>query len=66
MSHFKSSGGPTLALKGEEFPFNPLVSSDYNIYISHEFKPNDLSKGEFRSYTNNSSYETENDGLNYN
>lgn len=57
---------PTLALKGEKFPFNPLVSSDYNIYISHEFKPNDLSINEFYSYTNNSSYETENDGKTYN
>ena len=57
---------PGLALKGEEFPFNPLTSSDYNIYISSEFKPNDLSINEFYNYTNNSSYETENDGLNYN
>lgn len=57
---------PGLALKDEEFPFNPLTSSDYNIYISQEFKPNDLSINEFYNYTNNSSYETENDGLNYN
>tara|TARA_B100000963_G_scaffold171164_1_gene148925 strand:- start:229 stop:819 length:591 start_codon:yes stop_codon:yes gene_type:complete len=57
---------PRLALKGEEFPFNPLTSSEYNIYISPEFRQDDLSINEFYSYTNNSSYETENDGLNYN
>ena len=56
---------PGLALKGEDFPFNPLTSSDYNIYISPEFKPLDVSIGEFYSYTNNSSYETQNDGLIY-
>jgi hypothetical protein len=57
---------PTLALKGEDFPFNPLVDSDYNIYISPEFNASDVSINEFENYTYNSSYETENDGKIYN
>lgn len=58
-----------LALKGEEYPFNPLVDASYNVYITRanldEF-PSDVSVNEFYSkYVNNSSYETQNDGIDY-
>lgn len=58
---------PTLALNGEEHPFNSLTSPNNNIYPTYYYlKPSDLSINDFLSkYINNLSYETENDGIDY-
>ena len=50
---------PTLALKGEKFPFNPMVDKDYNINFHKEPPIQVQSKiDEFNKLTNNLSFET--------
>ena len=50
---------PTLALKGEKFPFNPMVDKDYNINFIKEPPIQVQSKiDEFNKLTNNLSFET--------
>ena len=51
---------PTLALKGEKFPFNPLIDKDYNIHFQKE-PPLQVQTeiDEFNKLTNNLSFETQ-------
>lgn len=51
---------PTLALKGEKFPFNPMVDKDYNIHFQKEPPIQVQSKiDEFNKLTNNLSFQTQ-------
>jgi len=51
---------PTLALKGEKFPFNPMVDKDYNINFQKEPPLQVQSEiDEFNKLTNNLSFETQ-------
>lgn len=51
---------PTLAIKGEKFPFNPMVDKDYNVYFEKEPPQQVQSKiDEFNQLTNNLSFQTQ-------
>tara|TARA_B100000989_G_scaffold293572_1_gene271175 strand:- start:786 stop:1373 length:588 start_codon:yes stop_codon:yes gene_type:complete len=48
---------PSMALKGEKFPFNPLTSKDYNIhFVANPPEKTESALDEFLSLTNNISY----------
>ena len=48
---------PTKALKGEQFPFNPLVNKDYNVYISGDQPPlTSVSTNNFDKLINKNSF----------
>jgi len=51
---------PTLAIKGEKFPFNPMVDEDYNIQFQKE-PPQQIQSeiDEFNQLTNNLSFQTQ-------
>lgn len=51
---------PTLAIKGEKFPFNPMVNKDYNIHFQKE-PPQQVQStiDEFNQLTNNLSFQTQ-------
>lgn len=50
---------PTLSLKGEKFPFNPMVNKDYNIHFKKEPPLQVQSEiDEFNELTNNLSFQT--------
>jgi hypothetical protein len=51
---------PTLAIKGEKFPFNPMVNKEYNIHFQKEPPQQIQSKiDEFNQLTNNLSFQTQ-------
>ena len=51
---------PTLAIKGEKFPFNPMVDKDYNIHFQKEAPQQIQSEiDEFNQLTNNLSFQTQ-------
>ena len=51
---------PTLAIKGEKFPFNPMVNKDYNIHFQKEPPQQVQSEiDEFNQLTNNLSFQTQ-------